>query len=89
MTTREPTMTITDLISALEDVRSTYGDMPVLVTAPAPDAEGEGEMTEEAVSDVTAVDACMVADRGPDRPVYDRYVIGTDQELATPMAVIS
>lgn len=87
MTTREPTMTITGLISALEDVRSTYGDMPVLVTAPAPDAEGE--MTEEAVSDVTAVDACMVTDRGPDRPVYDRYVIGTDQELATPMAVIS
>lgn len=87
MTTREPTMTITGLISALEDVRSTYGDMPVLVTAPAPDEEGE--MTEEAVSDVTAVDACMVADRGPDRPVYDRYVIGTDQELATPMAVIS
>lgn len=85
MTTREPTMTITDLISALEDVRSTYGDMPVLVTAP----DEEGEMTEEAVSDVTAVDACMVADRGPDRPVYDRYVIGTDQELATPMAVIS
>ena len=38
MTTREPTMTITDLISALEDVRATYGDMPVLVTAPAPDA---------------------------------------------------
>lgn len=31
MTTREPTMTITDLISALEDVRSTYGDMTVLV----------------------------------------------------------
>ena len=87
MTTREPTMTITDLISALEDVRATYGDMPVLVTAPAPDEEGE--MTEEAVSDVTAVDACMVADRGPDRPVYDRYVIGTGQELATPMAVIS
>jgi hypothetical protein len=87
MTTREPTMTITDLISALEDVRATYGDMPVLVTVPAPDEEGE--MTEEAVSDVTAVDACMVADRGPDRPVYDRYVIGTDQELATPMAVIS
>lgn len=87
MTTREPTMTITGLISALEDVRATYGDMPVLVTAPAPDEEGE--MTEEAVSDVTAVDACMVADRGPDRPVYDRYVIGTDQELATPMAVIS
>ena len=86
MTTREPTMTITDLISALEDVRATYGDMPVLA-APAPDAEGE--MTEEAVSDVTAVDACMVADRGPDRPVYDRYVIGTDQELATPMVVIS
>lgn len=87
MTTREPTMTITDLISALEDVRATYGDMPVLVTVPAPDEEGE--MTEEAVSDVTAVDACMVADRGPDRPVYDRYVIGTDQELATPMVVIS
>lgn len=87
MTTREPTMTITGLISALEDVRSTYGDMPVLVTAPASDEEGE--MTEEAVSDVTAVAACMVADRGPDRPVYDRYVIGTDQELATPMAVIS
>ena len=39
MTTREPTMTITDLISALEDVRATYGDMPVLVTAPAPDAD--------------------------------------------------
>lgn len=88
MTTREPTMTITDLISALEDVRSTYGDMPVLVTAPAPDEEGE--MTEEAVSDVTAVDACMVADRGPDRPVYDRYKINPrDQDLVTSMAVIS
>lgn len=88
MTTREPTMTITDLISALEDVRTTYGDMPVLITAPAPDAEGE--MTEEAVSDVTAVDACMVADRGPDRPVHDRYKINPrDQDLVTPMAVIS
>lgn len=88
MTTREPTMTITDLISALEDVRTTYGDMPVLVTAPAPDEEGE--MTEEVVSDVTVVDACMVADWGPDRPVYDRYKINPrDQDLVTPMAVIS
>ena len=85
MTAREPTMTITDLISALEDVRATYGDMPVLVTAPAPDAEGE--MTEEAVSDVTAVDACMVADRGPDRPVYK--INPRDQDLVTSMAVIS
>ena len=71
-----------DTLELLTTRRSTKS-----LTAPAPDEEGE--MTEEAVSDVTAVDACMVADRGPDRPVYDRYVIGTDQELATPMAVIS